>query len=394
MGTDIDLLGNGGASGFADVGATAQGDSSAVKSDGGATKEFPEEFGWSCTGTGQCASGLQCFGNIEYPSAICTTACGSDADCPGEFACTKVGNDSACLRREFCSACSSDAQCGPQGRCIQMGKGSYCSRECDPKHTDCPRFAACKSVSEGGYACVHAAGDCQGDGTLCAACAAEESCGPGGSCLTYQHTKEQFCSAPCNGSTCPANFKCVDIKTPTGASKQCVPADTKAPKCVDKLHGMLEAGDTMQDFTVTGYVTNGDGVTDEPMAIKLSEFAKNGYKIILFNAAAGWCQPCQQETTAFKSLAAKYPDLGIYQVLFDNIQPGQVPTLKFLNSWVKLLKPAGVIGIDPERNVMPINTEGSTPLNMIIDAKTMKILKKFNGAPGNGFAAELYPYFQ
>jgi thiol-disulfide isomerase/thioredoxin len=130
------------------------------------------------------------------------------------------------------------------------------------------------------------------------------------------------------------------------------------------------------------------------MVIKLSEFAKNGYKIILLNAAAGWCGPCQQETAGFKSLAAKYPELGIYQVLFDNVKQGQTPTLSFLNQWVKTLKPAGAVGIDPERNIVPINTGGSTPLNMIIDAKTLKVLKKFNGAPATGLNSVIAPYFK
>lgn len=402
VGTDIDLLGNGGNQGFADSGsasdATGGGQDSASSGDGATTKVFAQEFGWPCGGTGVCGGGLKCFGNVESPSALCTDNCSGDADCPTAFACSKFqlkdGATSVCTPRDFCSTCKSDAECGSGGRCIAMGSASYCSRSCDPNGTDCPRYATCSEISAGDFACVHAAGDCKGDGTLCAACASEDNCGTGGACLSYLHTKEQFCSAPCNGTTCPATFKCVDVQTATGPAKQCVPGDTKAPKCVPKLHAYLEEGDIMQDFAITGYMTGGDGASDAPMVIKLSEFAKNGYKIILLNAAAGWCGPCQQETATFKSLAIKYPELGIYQVLFDNVKQGQTPTLSFLNQWVKTLKPAGAVGIDPERNIVPINTGGSTPLNMIIDAKTLKVLKKFNGAPATGLNSVIAPYFK
>lgn len=399
--TDIDLLGGGGAGGFADAGATDTGtgdsgtvDTGASKPDTSAPKEFPAEFGWPCGGTGKCEADLKCFGNVESPSAICTAECAADSDCPVEFACTKSGKTSVCLPREFCSSCKTDAQCGAGGRCVGMGAASYCTRSCTFGKTDCPRYATCTEIGADDYVCIHSAGDCQGDGTLCAACAAEDTCGSGGACLSYLHTKEQFCSAPCDGTTCPATYKCVDVQTATGKSKQCVPGDSKSPKCVPKLHNYLEVGSIMQDFAITGYITNGDGLADTPMVIKLSEFAKNGYKIILLNAAAGWCGPCQQETMGFKSLAAKYPELGIYQILFDNVGQGQVPTISFLNQWTKALKPYGATGIDPERNIVPINTGGSTPLNMIIDAKTLKVLQKFNGAPSGGLGPVLAPYFK
>ena len=397
--TDIDLLNTGGTGGGgtgADAGSADSGsiDAAVPQGDTNVPKQFHPEFGWPCGGTGACATGLQCTGNIESPSAICTTECAADSDCPDDFTCIKAGKTSVCLRREFCSSCKTDAQCGAGGRCIQMGSGSYCSRSCTPGKTECPRFASCSEVGAGDYACVHSAGDCQGDGSLCAACAAEDTCGAGGACLSYMHTKEQFCSAPCNGTTCPATYKCVDVQTATGKTKQCVPGDSKAPKCVPKLNNFLEVGSIMQDFAITGYITNGDGLPDTPMVIKLSEFAKNGYKVILLNAAAGWCGPCQQETMGFKSLAAKYPELGIYQILFDNVGQGQIPTLSFLNQWTKALKPFGATGIDPERNIVPINTGGSTPLNMIIDAKTLKVLQKFNGAPSGGLGPVLAPYFK
>jgi len=46
---------------------------------------------------------------------------------------------------------------------------------------------------------------------------------------------------------------------------------------------------------------------------------------------------------------------------------------------VNYFKPNATVGIDPARNSIPLNTNGTTPLNMLIDAKTLKVLEKFNG---------------
>lgn len=128
--------------------------------------------------------------------------------------------------------------------------------------------------------------------------------------------------------------------------------------------------------------------------IKLSEFAANGYKVVLFNVAAGWCGPCQQETKSFKALLTKYPDLGVYQVLYDGVQPGSLPTMAFAKQWITVLNGQGAVGIDPDRNVSAWNTGGSTPLNLIVDAQTRKVLAKFNGVPPGGIGAAVAPFMK
>ncbi len=398
----------------ATVASTA--DASAAGSDGGPTTGplVNADIGLSCAITGACPVGLSCIGGASKDSAhvYCSAVCSKDADCPAEFACSKqsVNADGSaknlCTRRGFCAACASDAQCGPGGRCIAMGEGKFCSRSCNLGKFECQRYAECKEVPEGGAACVHNAGSCLGNGSLCAACAGGDNCatkegGAGGMCLTYNHTKEQFCSAPCGaGDSCPAGYGCVGIGA--SKSKQCVPSDKNAPKCVPKLNKHIEEGDILEDFSMVGYIdTDGDGSllatsggNEEPRIIKLSEYADLGYKIVLFNVAAGWCGPCKQETTTFKSLIAKYPDLGIYQVLYDGTQPGSLPTLQLAKDWIKSFKGQGAVGVDPDRNVAPINVAGSTPLNIVIDAKTRKVLKKINGVPATGISGLVAPYLK
>ncbi|MBM4342811.1 MAG: redoxin domain-containing protein [Deltaproteobacteria bacterium] len=375
---------------------------------------FNPDIGSSCAITGACPEGLSCIGGASKDSAqvYCTVQCAADQDCPERFACTKQGvnpdktDKKLCTRRDFCSPCANDAQCGPGGRCIAMGTDKFCSRSCNLGHFECPRYAECLEVAEGGAACVHNSGSCLGDGSLCAACGATDNCatkdgGAGGMCLTYNHTKEQFCSAPCEaGDVCLKGYGCVGIGA--SKSKQCVPSDKTAPKCVPKLNKHIEEGDILDDFAMVGFLdTDGDGSllatttgNEEPRIIKLSEYADLGFKVVLLNVAAGWCGPCKQETTTFKSLLAKYPDLGIYQVLYDGTQQGSMPTLQLAKDWIKSFKGQGAVGVDPDRNVAPINVAGSTPLNLVIDAKTRKVLKKVNGLPATGVGGIIAPFMK
>ena len=71
--------------------------------------------------------------------------------------------------------------------------------------------------------------------------------------------------------------------------------------------------------------------------------------------------------------------LVLVQTLFDGAKPGYPMTFPLLKAWNSQLKPSGYVGMDPDRLVMQYNVAGSTPLNMIIDAKTRKVVYKTNG---------------
>lgn len=403
-GDDIDLSASAtGGTGFAnkDAGSTAAEDGTG----GPVIKNFSVNIGLSCAGNIDCPGDVDCYGDRETPSAICTIACSDDSGCPAAFACKgPEGGDRACVPRTFCATCTEDAQCGDGGRCVTMSEGKFCSRDCTKK-TGCPRFAQCQEVDEGGLACVHTSGTCQGDGSLCTPCAATGKCAEGGSCLTFSYTGEAFCSAACDGTTCATGYACANVQTgPETTSSQCVPDSKTAPKCVASLHGTMEVGDILEDFEMVGYLdtdsdgsllTTSDGPPELARRIKFSEYASiGGYKAVLFNVAAGWCGPCQQETTGFKKLMAAYPNLGIYQVIFDGAKQNTKPTLTLAKSWIKNLNAAGAVGVDAEKRVVPYNTAGSTPLNMIVDAQTRKILKKFNGAPAGSLNSTVAPYLK
>ena len=72
--------------------------------------------------------------------------------------------------------------------------------------------------------------------------------------------------------------------------------------------------------------------------------------------------------------------LMIFQVNNDGKSKGSKPTPAQLEEWVKTYKAAGISTIDPRRNVSKYYYDGTgkvgIPYNIIIDAKTMKVLEK------------------
>lgn len=349
------------------------------------TPTYLEAVGQSCAITEKCPdASMKCLGGKDYAGAYCTAECRTDADCPAEFFCRELSDKKTyCYRRDFCAHCFFDAQCGPDSVCVK----GHCSYACTPGKTDCPRYAECKNV-DGQDVCMHQSGSCVGDGKLCTPCITKDDCQDKALCLTFTYTQESFCSEECGSSTCPSNFDCVEISTSaTEKTKQCAPhvdqGSEELPKCVGTLNPIGEVGATLRDFAMVGYSdSDGDGsLENEQLSIiKLSDF-KARSKVILFNISAGWCGPCQNETKDFEYLMQTYGPQGlmIFQVLFDSDQQGVEPTVALLDAWVQVLDPAGAVGIDPARESVVLNTNGTTPLNIIVDAKTLEVLDKVNG---------------
>jgi thiol-disulfide isomerase/thioredoxin len=347
------------------------------------TPGYPKAVGQSCAVSGSCTAGTTCLGGVYWAHAYCTADCQTDVDCPATLYCREYdAGKKHCVRRLFCTHCYHDANCGPGKLCIQQGADNVCSRPCAAGSTECPRFAECKDVG-GKHACVHKAGSCDGDVTLCKPCH-NTDCQTGGFCLVNIFTQEQFCGQDCSGSSCPSSsYDCVGVG---GADKQCVPhydANLKQMMGCVQVSPIGQQGDVIEDFATVGYSdsdNNGSLVGEKLRVLRLSDYAGKA-KIILFNLSAGWCGPCKNETQQFASLMATYgpKGLAIFQVLFDDVNPGDPPTVGLLDSWVSTYKPLGSVGIDVDAESIIYNTTGITPVNMILDANTRKVLDKSHG---------------
>ena len=330
--------------------------------------------GRSCAVSGACPGGLKCVGGGKlFGRAYCTASCGSDLDCPSSHTCRQVpGSGKICARRDFCAPCQYDAQCGSNARCVNHGGRRFCARRCQAGHQECPSYARCQAVG-GQQVCVHKSGACVGNGAPCSACNDSTQCKQGGACVSYSFSDETFCAAQCSGGKCASGYWC-DTK-----NNRCLP--TKAT-CVPPLTGMMKPGDVMDDYTLVGYAdSNNDGrLSGESLRlIRLSDYAKK-HKIILLSVATGWCTSCKEEAKQFASLMQTYGSKGLVIVttLTDGVKVNTPPTVGLLNNWISAYKPAGAAGIDPGNVAARYNGKGTVPLNMIIDAKTRRVLDKWN----------------
>lgn len=146
--------------------------------------------------------------------------------------------------------------------------------------------------------------------------------------------------------------------------------------------GGTSDGQKLEDMEFLALV---DPVTDvEPRLIRLSDyFAENrpGTRIIMLNAAAGWCAPCLREATALPELAATYGPQGvaILSAVFQD-QNGDPADAEFVRTWAQscqLTVPALIDSTFQTGIYFDVNT---MPANMFVDAETLDILAIATGA--------------
>mgnify|MGYP002631186260 CR=1 FL=1 len=350
------------------------------------TPKYPSAIGKPCAVEDSCdPEGLKCLGGIAVAGAYCTQTCSDDTDCPARYRCSSLGDaGNYCVERTFCAPCVHDGNCAAGAACLNQGAKSYCARPCNQGSTECPGYAYCGDVGNDNWQCVHKAGACVGDGSQCSACNEDTDCVSGGRCLTYTMSHESFCAESCSGG-CPSGTSCYD------QIGQCVQSGGSAdalPTCVNKLSLHMEKGDIMNDFAMVGRKdSNGNGnLSDDPLTlVRMSDFSDR--KLIVMNISAVWCSVCRYETTLMKNAMAKYGSKGLtfFQVLYEGPTQGSNVALGHLDSWIKQFNPQGASGVDPTKLTSPINSKpGSTPLNLLIDAKTRKVLFKTNGLPQDG----------
>src|SRR5688572_26651278 len=140
-----------------------------------------------------------------------------------------------------------------------------------------------------------------------------------------------------------------------------------------------------------GFVdTDGDGLAfnDAPKVVRLSDFfAANrpGAKIIMLNAAAGWCSPCMHEAGGLPELVTDYGARGVVVLtaVFQD-QNGQPANADFTKLWAESFQLPNPTLVDGAFATSKYFDVSAMPANMFIDAETREILTIATGAePGN-----------
>ncbi len=142
---------------------------------------------------------------------------------------------------------------------------------------------------------------------------------------------------------------------------------------------------TLENFAFLGWhdplAANYDQTKLE--TVQLSEYynpdGRNNLKLIWINASAVWCSVCRAEMADIKSngVHAAFAPKGVQLIvtLFEDNKTGPAKPLD-LHNWGSL--PAHSIDfpllLDPGFKLGAFFTSDATPLNMLVDAKTMKVI--------------------
>lgn len=147
------------------------------------------------------------------------------------------------------------------------------------------------------------------------------------------------------------------------------------------------AGTVIQNYKFLGW-TNPAAVnyTGDLEPIELADFydpdGTKGIKALFINASARWCSVCKAEQADIRTQKAKYDGQGVIflETIFEDAnQYPSTPT--DLAWWTKTFKIDWVAVLDPNNKLSPFFDTTATPMNMIVDTKTMTVKTLITGAP-------------
>lgn len=119
-----------------------------------------------------------------------------------------------------------------------------------------------------------------------------------------------------------------------------------------------------------------------------------GIKIIMLNASAVWCTVCRAEYSKFKAEGTylKYKAMGaefISAIFEDAKNPPNPAKPSDLSYWGVTYSVEFPMILDPGFKLGQFFTADATPMNLLIDAKTMKIVGKYLGGDTTAMFAQL-----
>ena len=147
-----------------------------------------------------------------------------------------------------------------------------------------------------------------------------------------------------------------------------------------------EEGDTLADACFQGF-RDPSKVSHSESSLQTIAFAdyydpdgSKGYRSILINTAAVWCSACRSEHESLSEKNRKYAPQGlrILSTLFQDAHY-QPATFRDLSNWVDTFKSNYPMVLDPDYQLGAFARADSAPLNLVVDARTMKIEKVLLG---------------
>ncbi len=116
-----------------------------------------------------------------------------------------------------------------------------------------------------------------------------------------------------------------------------------------------------------------------------------GVSLLLLNTAAIWCSACVAEHGDLPARAAELGPAGLV-ILSGLFEDGQKrpATIEDVERWIANFHTNFPMVADPYLYLGPYASTDLAPLNMVVDPRTMKILRKYVGDQG----AVMWPYIE
>ncbi len=143
----------------------------------------------------------------------------------------------------------------------------------------------------------------------------------------------------------------------------------------------IAVGSTVADFCLQGYSAP-DKQTLASVALHdyFDWAGTNGNPILFLSAGMTWCGPCNLEAPELTKTSKAMTGQGaiIFQVLLDGPTYGVGSTENDLKAWDTQYKPPFWLVMDPDR-ITADYFPAPHPPGLLIDTKTMKVLKSMHG---------------
>jgi len=147
-----------------------------------------------------------------------------------------------------------------------------------------------------------------------------------------------------------------------------------------------EEGDTLANACFKGF-RNPSKVSHDQASLETIAFSdyydptgSKGFQLVLIDTSAVWCSACRTEHEGLSAKNDEYSPKGlrIIGTLFEDINHDPA-TIKDLSNWVETFSSDYAMVLDPDYQLGAYASADTAPLNMVVNARTMKIEKKLLG---------------